>query len=62
MKLPALFLSLGAPTLAVQQTDQTRAWAQLAGDLPKPKAILAVSAHWDTDVPFASKATGEYEW
>jgi 4,5-DOPA dioxygenase extradiol len=48
MKLPALFLSHGAPTLAVQQTSQTRAWAELARELPRPKAILAVSAHWDT--------------
>jgi 4,5-DOPA dioxygenase extradiol len=56
MRLPALFLSHGAPTLAVQETDQTRAWARLAAELPKPKSILAVSAHWDTDVPFASGA------
>ena len=57
MKLPALFISHGAPTLAVEQTDSTRAWAKLAVELPKPKAILAVSAHWDTDAPIASAAT-----
>ncbi|MEO7741573.1 MAG: 4,5-DOPA dioxygenase extradiol [Usitatibacter sp.] len=48
MTLPALFLSHGAPTLAVEETRQTRAWAKLARELPRPKAILAVSAHWDT--------------
>jgi 4,5-DOPA dioxygenase extradiol len=57
MKLPALFLSHGAPTLAVEQTGQTRAWAQLAGELPRPAAILAISAHWDTETPAASAAT-----
>jgi 4,5-DOPA dioxygenase extradiol len=56
MRLPALFLSHGAPTLAVEETAQTRAWAQLAGGLPRPKAILAVSAHWDTDAPMVSSA------
>ena len=57
MRLPALFLSHGAPTLAVQQTSQTRAWAELARELPRPKAILAVSAHWDTAEPAVSAAT-----
>src|SRR5512132_4395224 len=56
MRLPTLFLSHGAPTLAVEQTDQTRAWAKLAAEMPKPKAILAVSAHWDTDTPMLSSA------
>jgi 4,5-DOPA dioxygenase extradiol len=56
MRLPALFLSHGAPTLAVDETDATRAWARLAAELPKPRAILAVSAHWDTDRPAVSAA------
>ncbi|MGZ5036393.1 MAG: 4,5-DOPA-extradiol-dioxygenase [Usitatibacter sp.] len=56
MRLPALFLSHGAPTLAVEETDETRAWAKLAAELPRPKAILAVSAHWDTDAPMVSTA------
>ena len=54
MKQPAIFLSHGAPTLAVEQTSQTRAWAALAGELARPSAILAVSAHWDTDKPAVS--------
>jgi len=56
MRLPAIFLSHGAPTLAVVQTEQTRAWARLAAELPRPRAILAVSAHWDTDTPAISAA------
>lgn len=54
MSLPAIFLSHGAPTLAVEETAETRAWAGLGRDLPKPRAILAVSAHWDTDTPAVS--------
>ena len=56
MRLPALFLSHGAPTLAVEETDETRAWAALAKELPSPREILAVSAHWDTPAPAVSAA------
>jgi 4,5-DOPA dioxygenase extradiol len=56
MKLPAVFLSHGAPTLAVDEGHETRAWAELATRLPRPKSILAVSAHWDTPEPAVSAA------
>ena len=56
MTIPALFLSHGAPTLAVERTKETDAWAALAQSLPRPRAILAVSAHWDTAEPAASLA------
>lgn len=44
--MPLLFLSHGAPPLADDQTwtDQLHAWS---ADLPKPKDILVVSAHWE---------------
>ncbi len=54
MKTPALFLSHGAPTLAVQETAETRAWAALARELPRPREILMISAHWDTESPAVS--------
>ena len=54
--MPALFLSHGAPTLAVEKTRETDAWARLAQELPRPRAILAVSAHWDTAELAASLA------
>jgi len=56
MTIPAIFLSHGAPTLAVEEGHETRAWAQLASTLPRPKSILAVSAHWDTRDPEVSAA------
>ena len=50
MTLPAFFVSHGAPTLALEDTPVTRAWSRLAEGLA-PKAVVAVSAHWDTPVP-----------
>ena len=48
MRYPAVFLSHGAPTIAVEDVSETRAWAALAKELPRPREILVVSAHWDT--------------
>lgn len=56
MTLPVLFVSHGAPTIALEDVDATRAWARIAAELPRPRAILAVSAHWDTAAPAASAA------
>ena len=50
--LPALFLSHGAPTLPLDVTHPTHAFLKKLGtELPTPRAILMVSAHWDTQVP-----------
>ena len=56
MKLPVLFLSHGAPTLALADNGFTRGWAGLAGALDRPQAILVVSAHWDTAAPMVTGA------
>lgn len=56
MRLPAVFLSHGAPTLAVEDGSDTRAWAELATQLPRPESIVVISAHWDTDEPTVSVA------
>jgi 4,5-DOPA dioxygenase extradiol len=45
--MPALYLSHGAPPL-VDDTLWTSELRALAGDLPRPKAILVVSAHWES--------------
>src|SRR6185503_7185537 len=47
MTLPTLFVSHGAPTLAIQKTPASDFFRSLAGRLPKPKAVLVVSAHWE---------------
>ena len=45
-RFPALFLGHGNPMNAIQPSEHTRAWERIAGELPRPKAILCVSAHW----------------
>jgi 4,5-DOPA dioxygenase extradiol len=52
--LPTLFLSHGAPTLALDPGETGVAWRKLAAELPRPEAILCVSAHWMTDEPTLS--------
>ena len=54
--MTSLFLSHGAPTLALEDNAFTRAWAALGSELPRPRQILMVSAHWDTTAPAASSA------
>ena len=45
---PAIFFGHGSPTVALETSDTTRLWAELAAEVGKPKAILAISAHWLT--------------
>lgn len=47
-KLPALFVSHGAPTLAIEQSSTTSALARIGQNLPKPRAIVIMSAHWQS--------------
>ncbi len=44
--MPSVFVGHGNPMNAVQENDYTRGWAALGTSLPRPRAILAVSAHW----------------
>lgn len=45
---PALFIGHGSPLQAIEPTRYTAAWQQLGQRLPRPRAILSVSAHWYT--------------
>lgn len=54
-RMPALYLSHGAPPLA-DDALWTRQLADWSASLPKPKAVLMVSAHWE-DAPLALGAT-----
>ena len=47
-RLPALFLGHGSPMTVIQDVPERRAWQQLGPALPTPRAILVVSAHWET--------------
>ena len=51
MTLPSFFLSHGAPTLPLTDTPARAFLQQLGNDLPRPTAILVISAHWETERP-----------
>jgi len=44
--MPVIFVGHGNPLNALQDNDYTRAWRTIGQTIRKPKAILAVSAHW----------------
>ena len=46
--MPALFIGHGNPMNAIEDTEFSRAWTEVARSLPRPKAVLCVSAHWET--------------
>ncbi|UIL53048.1 MULTISPECIES: 4,5-DOPA dioxygenase extradiol [Pantoea] len=47
-RMPALFLGHGSPMNALEENRYTTAWRQAGDSLPRPRAIIAVSAHWYT--------------
>lgn len=57
-QMPALFIGHGSPMNAIEDNRFSRSWRALGSDLPKPKAILCISAHWltrGTKVTMASR-------
>ena len=51
MTIPPLFLSHGAPTLPLEDVPASRFLHSIGAEMPRPRAILVVSAHWETSVP-----------
>jgi len=47
-RMPVVFLGHGSPMNAIEDTAYSRAWSDLGRSLPRPQAILVVSAHWMT--------------
>ena len=47
-RMPALFIGHGSPMNAIEKNEYHRSWAELGKHLPRPKAILTISAHWLT--------------
>lgn len=44
--LPAIFFGHGNPMNAVSSNGYTEAWRRIGQEVPRPKAILSISAHW----------------
>jgi 4,5-DOPA dioxygenase extradiol len=47
-KMPVLFLGHGSPMNALEQNIFSNEWAELGRNIPKPAAVLCISAHWLT--------------
>jgi 4,5-DOPA dioxygenase extradiol len=53
-RAPALFLGHGSPMNVITENPYRSSWASLSARFPKPKAVLCVSAHWETDGAFVT--------
>jgi 4,5-DOPA dioxygenase extradiol len=47
-KMPVLFVGHGSPMNALEDNEFSRAWKQAGQELPAPRAIICISAHWVT--------------
>jgi len=45
-RMPSIFFGHGNPMIALQQNIYSTRWEAIAASLPRPKAILCISAHW----------------
>ena len=45
-RMPALFIGHGSPMNTLELNGFTQAWKSLGSELPKPRALVVVSAHW----------------
>jgi 4,5-DOPA dioxygenase extradiol len=53
-QMPVLFIGNGSPMNAIEENRFTEGWKKKAETLPKPKAILCISAHWETKGTFVT--------
>ncbi|WQG58438.1 class III extradiol ring-cleavage dioxygenase [Pseudomonas sp. RTB3] len=60
--LPSLFISHGSPMLALQPGASGPALQRLAAELPKPEAIVVVSAHWESTGLLVSGSAAPQTW
>ncbi len=55
-RMPVLFVGHGSPMNAIEDNRWSRAFRELARGLPRPRAILAISAHWYVEGTFTTGA------
>jgi 4,5-DOPA dioxygenase extradiol len=46
--MPVLFIGHGSPMNAIEDNEYNRTWRKIGQTIPRPKAILCISAHWET--------------
>lgn len=47
-RMPVLFVGHGSPMYAIEENEFTQTWKLLGETIPTPKAIICISAHWET--------------
>ncbi len=47
-RIPAIFIGHGSPLNAIEENEYNRTWHHIGETIPKPKAILSISSHWQT--------------
>jgi len=52
--MPTLFIGHGSPMNALDESDYAVAWREAAAAIPRPTAILCISAHWETEGTFVT--------
>ena len=49
VKLPVLFIGHGSPMNGIEDNEFSNTWKKFGNEIPKPKAVLVISAHWLTN-------------
>lgn len=47
-KMPVIFVGHGSPMNAIEDNEYSRTWRSLGDRIPRPEAIISISAHWYT--------------
>ena len=55
-RMPALFVGHGSPMNGIENNTFTSGWENIAAQIPRPTAILSISAHWLTEGTFVHVA------
>ncbi|MFM8394707.1 MAG: dioxygenase, partial [Acidobacteriota bacterium] len=45
-RMPVLFIGHGNPLNAITESPYSKEWSSIGQELPQPRAILVISAHW----------------
>jgi 4,5-DOPA dioxygenase extradiol len=53
-KMPVLFLGHGSPMNAIEENEFVAGWRSIGNTIPKPTAVLCISAHWETRGTFVT--------
>ena len=53
-RMPVLFVGHGSPMYAIEENEFVHTWRKLGETIPRPKAILCISAHWETNGTFVT--------